>query len=419
MDKVIKKKKWTIKKVVLPGAILLLVILLFQVIVSRNEGLILTVNQSDLTYFNVTKADFLDYITVSGNVKPVSTIQLDTEAGGKVEEIYKEEGELVTKDEIIATLSNTDLVLDIMNREAALAENINNLRNTRLSMDNSRLNIKKQLLDLAYSLECQQRKYQETKKLWEKKLLSKNELEECSLKYNYLKNTMKLLKENAVQDSVFRSIQITQLENSVKRMQKNFELVKQKEEKLKIKAPVSGQLTLFQAKIGERKQAFEYLGKIDDLSSFILVVKIDEYYVNKVFKGLSGNLLIHDESYPVIVSKVYPEVREGKFKAKMIFKRKELQPKQLRIGQQIRVDLELGRPEQKLLVKRGSYYQVTGGRYIYKLNKSGEEATKVIINLGRQNPDYFEVLSGLKAGDKVIISSYDNFGKADKLKITD
>ena len=413
MDRAIEKKKWPPKKIFwfsLGGIIT--IIILYNLIFGDHTSKF-NVQIERISIEEVKEDYFQDYITQTGTVQPISTIYLDAIEGGRVEELLIEEGTMVEENDIILILSNTNLHLDIMNREANLAEQINNLRNTRLSMEQNRLSLKRQLLDLDYQLGLQKRDYENSINLFKQNYISDKEFEEIEEKYVYLTKTRELVIENQEADSLFREIQVAQLENSVDQMQMNLEFVRQKLDNLKVKAPVRGLLVSVNAEIGEAIGRGQRLGQIHVLDEFKIKLEIDEHYISRVNSNLIGEFDFAGNSYGLRIKKIYPEVRNGRFGVDLVFI--DNVPEQIRTGQTFRIKLELGESQMALLVPRGAFYQSTGGQYIFVVDPTGKFAIKRDIRLGRMNPRYYELLEGLDAGERVIISSYDNFGKAEKL----
>lgn len=413
MDRAIEKKKWPPKKIFwfsLGG--LLTIIILYNLIFGDHTSKF-NVQIERISIEEVKEDYFQDYITQTGTVQPISTIYLDAIEGGRVEELLIEEGTMVEENDIILILSNTNLHLDIMNREANLAEQMNNLRNTRLSMEQNRLSLKRQLLDLDYQLGLQKRDYENSINLFKQNYISDKEFEEIEEKYVYLTKTRELVIENQEADSLFREIQVAQLENSVDQMQMNLEFVRQKLDNLKVKAPVRGLLVSVNAEIGEAIGRGQRLGQIHVLDEFKIRLEIDEHYISRVNSNLVGEFDFTGNSYGLRIKKIYPEVRNGRFGVDLIFI--DNVPEHIRTGQTFRVKLELGESQMALLVPRGAFYQSTGGQYIFVVDPTGKFAIKRDIRLGRMNPRYYELLEGLEAGERVIISSYDNFGRAEKL----
>ena len=413
MDRAIEKKKWPPKKIlwVSLGGIFIIIILYNLIFGDHTSKFNVQIERISIE--EVQNDYFQDYITQTGTVQPISTIYLDAIEGGRVEKLLIEEGTMVEEDDVILILSNTNLHLDIMNREANLAEQINNLRNTRLSMEQNKLSLKRQLLDLDYQLSIQKRDYDNSINLFKQNYISNKEFEEVEDRYVYLTKTRELVIENQEADSLFREIQVSQLENSVDQMQMNLEFVRQKLENLKVKAPVRGLLVSVNAEIGEAIGRGQRLGQIHVLDEFKIRLEIDEHYISRVNSNLVGEFDFTGNSYGLQIKKIYPEVRNGRFGVDLVFI--DAIPDQIRTGQTFRVKLELGASQMALLVPRGAFYQSTGGQYIFVVDPTGKFAVKRDIRLGRMNPRYYELLEGLEEGERVIISSYDNFGRAEKL----
>lgn len=413
MDRIIDKKKWTLKKIIWLSLGGITAIIIIYNLFWGDHTSKFNVQRDRISIEEVQKDFFQDYITQTGTVEPISTIYLDAMEGGRVEELLVEEGTMVQKGDAILRLSNTNLHLDIMNREANLAEQINNLRNTRLSMEQNKLSLKRQRLDLDYQIGLQKRNYENSINLYKKEYISDKQFEEIEENYNYLLETRELVIENQKADSLFREIQVAQLENSVDQMEMNLEFVRQKLENLNVKAPVSGLLVSVNAEIGEAIGIGQRLGQIYVLDSYKVRLEIDEHYISRVNSNLVGEFDFNNNSYKLHIKKIYPEVRNGRFGVDLVFI--DEIPEQIRTGQTFRVKLELGASEMALLVPRGAFYQSTGGQYIFVVDPSGTFAVKRDIRLGRMNPGYYELLEGLDEGERVITSSYDNFGNAEKL----
>ncbi|MBN1327518.1 MAG: efflux RND transporter periplasmic adaptor subunit [Candidatus Cloacimonetes bacterium] len=413
MDRIIEKKKWTPKKIIWISSGALFVIVILYSLIFGDHSSKFNVRQERITIAEVTEDFFQDYISVTGTVTPIRTVFLDAMEGGKVEEILLEEGTMIESGQIILRLSNTNLHLNIMNREAELAEQINNLRNTRLLMEQNMLNLKQQILELDYLVLQQQKTYLNNESLFEKKYISEEEFNDSKEHFEYLLKRKELVIESQKQDSLFRKVQIEQLEDSVDRMQENLKLVRQKLENLNVRAPISGELASVNAEIGQAINAGERLGQINDLTSFKIQAEIDEHYISRIKRNLFGEFEFVGETYQVQLKKIYTVVRNGRFSVDLEFV--DEVPQNIRTGQTFRVKLELGNPKEALLVPKGGFYQTTGGQWIFVVNESGDYAVKRDIRLGSMNPRFYEVLEGLAAGEKVIVSSYENFGQADKL----
>lgn len=415
MDRKIEKKRWTPKKLTgIAGGVIVGVLIIYQIGFSDKSSR-LNVERQRLVISTVKRGDFQEFIPVIGTVIPIKTIYLDAIEGGSVEHLFLEAGSYVNKGDPILRLANTNLLLDIMYREAELFQQSNNLRNTRLAMEENRLALKAQLIELDYRIKQSKRNYDTQAELAEKSLIAQQQFEAAQDEYDYLLQTRDLTMESHQQDSTFREVQLEQLEESLVRMEANLKIVKQNLDNLTIKAPVSGQLTSLNAEIGESKSRGERLGQIDVLDGFKLRVNIDEYYISRVSIGQTGTFTFAGDQYKLAVKKVYPEVLNGRFEVDMEFVGEE--PEGIRRGQSQHIRLELGDPSEALLLARGGFFQKTGGQWVYLLDENENIAAKQPIRLGRQNTDVFEVLEGLKPGDRVITSSYDTFGNIDKLVI--
>ena len=371
------------------------------------------VNPEHITISDVIRGPFQEYIAITGKVLPQNTIYLDAMEGGRVEEIFLEAGSIVKKDDPILRLSNTNLLLDIMNREAELYQQDNNLRNTRLLLEQNKLNLNQEMADVDFRLQQVKRNYEHKKVVFEEKFISKEEFDASRDEYEYMVKKRKLTVESMDTELDFRKEQIKQLEESLQRMRDNLDLVKQKQENLTLKAPISGHLTSLNAEIGESKRVGERLGQIDEISGFKVRATVDEHFIPRVETGKSGKFEMADKEYVLTVTKVYPEINDGRFEIDLEFK--DNIPEDIRRGRTVHIKLELGDMSEELLLQRGGFYQTTGGNWIYVLDSSETFATKRSIRLGMQNPDYFTVLEGLKEGEKVVTSGYDTFGDKDRL----
>lgn len=413
MDRKIEKKKWPPKKIVTyMGVVLLTVFIIYQLFFSDKSSR-LKVNQDRIVVSTVYNGEFQEFIPVIGTVIPIKTIYLDAVEGGTVEQIYLEAGSFVNQGDPILKLTNTNLLLDIMYREAELFQQSNNLRNTRLAMEQNALIIKGQLIDLKFEIKKTARDYKNQKSLVDQNLIAVQEFETTRDEYEYLNDKLALTLQSYHQDSVFREIQMDQLEASLVRMETNLEIVKQNMGNLILKAPVSGQLTSRNAEIGESKTKGERLGQIDVLDGFKLLIAVDEYYISKISIGQKGTFTFDGKKHELRIGKVYPEVLNGRFEVDMEFVSEE--PEGIRRGQSQHIRLELGDPGEGLLLARGGFFQKTGGQWVFLVDESEEYAVKQPIRLGRQNTEVFEVLEGLNPGDKVITSSYELFGEVEKL----
>ncbi len=413
MDKIIEKKKWTNKKLAYYGAGGAFVLLLLYIFVIADQRSKLKVEKDKITIATVSKGPFQEFIPITGTVLPIETFYLDVSEGGRVVKKFVQEGAFINAGDPIIKLDNAQLTLNIMYNEAQLFQQINSLRSTRLAMEENKLNLQGQLLDIEYELINQKRNYENNKILFEKNLVSKNEFEQTRDQYTFLVKRKDLLLETYRQDSLFRIQQVDQLETSVDQMQNNLQLTKAQLENLTVKAPIKGQLTALNAEIGESIGQGENLGQIDVVDSFKVRAAIDEHYIARVNQGQKGLFSFAGKDFSVIIKTVYPQVTNGTFQVDMQFVGQA--PGGIRRGQTLYIRLELGELTDAVMVDRGGFYQTTGGQWAFVLDQSENYAEKREIKLGRQNPNVFEVLDGLKPGDKVITSSYTNYDQVEKL----
>jgi len=371
------------------------------------------VEKDKLIIGTVLEDQFNDYITVPGTVEPISTIFLDAQEGGRVEEILIEEGSMVKEGDIILRLSNPDLYLNILDSEAQLAEKENFLRNTQIAMEQDRLQIKRELLNLKYDIERKKRNYEQNSMLMKDSLLSVEEFIRSKEDLDMALQSEELFTERQKQDSVFRSVQVENLRNNLENMRKNLSLVRQRMENLNVRATVDGQLGLLVPEIGQSISRGANMGQINVLTSFKVTAQIDEHYIDRVRTGLTATLDRQGNAFNLTVRRVYPEVRNGTFEIDMVFT--DTIPENIRTGQTYYTSLQLGQPKIAILVPIGGFFQETGGQWIYVLDPSESFATRRDIATGRKNPKYYEILEGLQPGEKVIISGYDTFGKNEKL----
>ncbi len=413
MDRKIEKKKWPPKKIAMyAGGGILLIIILYSFIFGDKSSR-LNIEQDKITISTVKYGPFQEYIPITGTVQPIETFLLDVSDGGKVVTKFVEEGAFVDVGDPIVKLDNASLTLSIIYNEANVFQQINSLRSTRLAMEETKLSLQGQLLDIDHSLRLQKTTYENNKVLFEKNLISKIEYENAKDEYEYLLNKKKLTVETYTKDSLFRTQQIDQLEKSVTTLEENLNITKKQLEDLTVKAPIKGQLTSLNAEIGQSIAPGANVGEIDDVDSFKVRAAIDEHYIARVSPGQMGEFSFNNHDYKLIIKKVFPEVKSGQFEVDMNFVGDV--PKGIRRGQSVQIRLELGELSQALTIERGGFYQTTGGQWIFVLDPSGKTASKREIRLGRQNSSEFEVLGGLEKGEKVITSSYDTYGDVDKL----
>jgi HlyD family secretion protein len=413
MDQIIKKKKWPAKRIITYAAAGAFILLVLYLLIFQTNSSTLNVETEKLTISTVQRGPFQEFIPVMGEVLPVQTIFLDVEEGGLVEKIFIEAGSSLKQGDKILKLSNTSLLMDIMYREAELFQQLNNLRNTRLLFEQSRLALERDLADLDFQVEKQKRKYESYQTLQEEKLISRHDFEDTRDEYELVKNKRRLTAESQEKDLTYRQQQILQLEDAVKRMEENLKVAKGKLDNLTLRAPITGTLTSLMAEPGQSKSPGERLGQIDAPEGFKARAAIDEFYIDRIQKGKPGQFELSGGTYRMQVSRVYPEVKDGKFSVDLEFPGR--QAPGIRRGQTLHIRLELSDVAEALLLPRGGFFQKTGGNWVFILEANGKSAVKRDIRLGRQNPDVFEILGGLAVGERVITSSYDNFGENEHL----
>ena len=408
MDRVIEKKKgFQLKKhgPYVAGGCLLLAVLGW--LVFGNHASTLRVAQDELTISEVKSAEFKDYVRTNGQVMPIQVVQISPEEGGIVMEKVVEEGSMVHKGDVIVRLSNSNLDLQILNAESELAEKQNLLRNTQVAMQQDRLNNLTEQAQLDMDTHRKQRTFEQNKRLYDAKMINREAYVQSQEDYQLSAQKRSLVSRRLKQDSLYRTVQMDQMEDNLQNMRRNVMLVRQRKSKLEVRATATGELGLLDVELGQSIQPGQMIGQLNDLSDYKVQAQIDEHYIDRVRQGLTATFTRGDKQYQLQVRKVYPEVREGKFRCDFIFRGER--PENIRTGQTYYIDLELGQPEQAILIPRGIFFQTTGGQWIFVLDKSGSKAYRRNIRVGRQNPQYYEVLEGLEPGERVVTSGYEAF----------
>ena len=408
MDRIIEKKKgFQLKKhgPYVAGGCLLLTVLGW--LVFGNHASTLRVTQDELTISEVKSAEFKDYVRTNGQVMPIQVVQISPEEGGIVMEKVVEEGSMVHKGDVIVRLSNSNLDLQILNAESELAEKQNLLRNTQVAMQQDRLNNLTEQAQLDMDTHRKQRTFEQNKRLYDAKMINREAYVQSQEDYQLSAQKRSLVSRRLKQDSLYRSVQMDQMEDNLQNMRRNVMLVRQRKSKLEVRATATGELGLLDVELGQSIQPGQMIGQLNDLSDYKVQAQIDEHYIDRVRQGLTATFTRGDKQYQLQVRKVYPEVREGKFRCDFVFRGER--PENIRTGQTYYIDLELGQPEQAILIPRGTFFQTTGGQWIFVLDKSGSKAYRRNIRVGRQNPQYYEVLEGLEPGERVVTSGYEAF----------
>lgn len=413
MDIAIEKKKGIRKKHIpyVAGGVVVLALLLW--IVFGNHASTLRVERRGITIVEVQEGQFNDYVRVDGQVQPIEVVQISPEEGGIVKEKVVEEGAHVKKGDVIVRLSNSDLDLQILDAEAQLAEKQNFLRNTQVALEQDRLNNMGELLQLDMQVGRYKRAYEQQKRLYEEDLVAKEDYIKAWEDYDLAVRQYDLVDQRLKQDSLSRTFQMAELESNLASMRRNLKLVRARKDKLEIRSQIDGELGLLDVELGQSVSSGQKIGQINDLSDFKIQASIDEHYIDRVHAGLPATFERQGGQFDLAVRKVYPEVRDGKFKTDFVFKGER--PENIRSGQTYYINLELGQSSESVLIPRGTFFQTTGGSWIYVLDSEGKRAYKRSIRIGRQNPQYYEVLDGLAPGERVIVSGYEGFRENDVL----
>lgn len=413
MDRVIEKKKWSTKKIATIGGITAVVVLIAASYYFTAGKSKLNVDMERISISEIRKGTFQEFIPVNGVVLPLTTIYLDAVEGGRVEEKFVEDGAVMKKGQPILRLSNTDLQLGLVTQQTNVYNLLTQMQISKNAAQQNTVSKLNQMTDVESQLKEAERIYQLDKHLFEEKAIGSQEYQQAVNNYNYLLQKKKLTDKILQQDSVSNQQQVNQARQSFEGSQNALNVMRQKVGDLIVRAPIDGQLTSLDAEIGQSKNKGERLGQIDVLSGYKVRVDIDEHYISRIFIGLMGDFDFNNKTYKLEIKKVYTQVNNGRFQVDMEFVNEV--PQGIRRGQTLQIRLALSDETQAILLPKGGFYQQTGGNWIFKLSADGRTAYKANIQLGRQNPDYYEVLDGLKPGDKVVTSSYENYGDMQEL----
>lgn len=406
MDRQIEKKSFLRRYAWYIAAAAALAALLVWIVLGTTAST-MTIDATDITISDVTRGKFDDYVRLNGQVLPIQVVQISPEEGGIVREKVVEEGTRVRKGDVILRLSNSNLDLQILNAEAELAEKQNLLRNTQVAMQQDRLNNRTEQATLDTDCDRKRRAYEQNARLYKERLISKEVYLQSREDYNLARRKQSLISQRLKQDSLYRHVQMAQMEDNLNNMRKNVLLVRDRKNKLEVRSAIDGELGLLDVELGQNIAAGQNIGQINDLSDFKVQAQIDEHYIDRVRPGLSASFSRDGKTYRLRVRKVYPEVRNGTFRTDFVFVGER--PAQMRSGQTYYVELALGKSQQATLIPRGTFFQTTGGNWIFVLDKSGRKAYRRNISIARQNPQYYEVTDGLEPGERVITSGYEAF----------
>lgn len=407
MDIQLEKKKGLQKKhlpYVAGGALFLILV---GWIIFGDHASTLKVDARGISIGDVTREQFNDFVRVDGQVQPITVVQLSPEEGGIVQEKVVEEGAQVKKGDIIVRLSNSNLDLEILNAEAELAEKQNFLRNTQVTMEQDKLTNQTEKLQYDMDMTRARRAYNQQAQLYKENLIAKEDYLKAKEDYELATQKHTLITKRLLQDSISRSIQMEEMEMSLANMRKNIQLVHERKENLNVRSQIDGELGLLDVVLGQNITPGQKIGQINDLSDYKIEAQIDEHYIDRVKSGLSATFERQGTHFGLVVRKVYPEVRDGKFRADFVFTGER--PDNIRSGQTYYINLQLGQPTESIIIPRGTFFQSTGGSWIFVLDADGKKAYRRNIKIGRQNPQYYEVTEGLEPGEKVIVSSYESY----------
>lgn len=413
MDRVIKKKRWNSKRIATIAGIVAIAGLIAGSLYFTSGKSRLNVDTERLTISEIKKGPFQEFIPVNGIVLPITTIYLDAMEGGRVEEKYVDDGTVMKKGQPILRLSNTDLQLGLVTQQTSVYNLLTQMQISRNAAQQNTVNKLNQMTDVESQLKEAERIYNLDKHLYEKKAIGLQEFKKAENDFNYYGQKQKLTQQILKQDSSSNTQQLTQARQLYEGSQNALNVMRKKVGDLIVRAPVDGQLTSLDAEIGQNKNKGERLGQLDVTTGFKVRADIDEHYISRIFPGLTGDFTLSDKTYKLKIKKVYTQVTNGRFQVDMEFTGQV--PQGIRRGQTLQIRLALGDETQAILLAKGGFFQQTGGNWIFKVAENGNVAYKTDIQLGRQNPDYYEVLQGLKPGDKVVTSSYENYGNMQEL----
>ncbi len=413
MDRTIKKKKWTTKKILNIAAISIFVIFILYLLFFRDKRSKLYVDKSQITIATVLADKFQEFIPVDGVVFPKNTIYIDAVQGGFVEKVYVEDGAIVKKGDTIMKLSNANMELSLMEQETRIFEAVNNLQNTKIGLEQNKFYRQSEIVELQYQIDQTKRDFERKEQLYQEDVISDKEFEDAKRDYEFTLKQLNISIELKKLDSISAATRSIQIGKTMERMEKNLQMLRENLENLYIKAPTDGQLSSFSVEIGETKSAGEHLGQIDMKDGFKLKANIDERYISRVYIGQLAEFDFAGKTYNLSIGKIYTDVTNGSFQVDLYFEGE--QPDQIKRGQTLQLRLSFSSATDAIIVKRGGFFQETGGNWIYIVDAAESFATKRKIRIGRQNTSYYEVMEGLEPGERVIISSYDSFGGKDKL----
>jgi HlyD family secretion protein len=413
MDKQIQVKNKTTKKMLIWGIpIVLLVSIVLMNLTHKKQ---ININKDTLSIREVIRGDFEDVILFNSRVEPKTSVLLNVIQGGSVSEIFVESGQMIKKGTPLLKVYNPNAELNYLTQETAMIEQINNLRNLRVSIKNQQLSLDQQLLSIQNDFRNAKRQYDLDKKMYSKDIIAKNDYQKTEQEYTFQKERNSVIKKSVSEEKKSRDIQLSRINTSLSNMEKSIELLRKNKENFTVKAPVDGMLSSFNPILGENYNQGQPIGKMDVLDGFKLVANVDEYYISKLKEEIKGSVAVNGENLEINISKIYPEVVNGQFEVELLFAKKDIS-KNIKRGMSLKSKVFLSGKTKALLVSKGMFYQSTNGNWVFVLN-SDNKAVKRSIKIGRENPFYYEVLEGLQEGDKVITSSYDDYKDVEEINI--
>ena len=415
MDRKIEKSKWSKKRITYGVAAILLGVIAFFAFSMLNKK-VYKQDRDKVTVKSVIEENFQDIILIEGSVEPITSVLVNTPEGGTVEEVFIEDGEMVTKGTPLVRLNNPSLLLSYMTQETAIVEQINNLRNLKLSLEKDQRTLTESLIDIEYELTKQQRAFRSDTFLFVRGAIPVNDYQDTYDNYQYQETKREFLQDNVTTTSQNNKDQIARINKSVRMMERNLDVIHSNIEKLLVRAPASGLLSSFDPVIGEAFTGRQTIAKIDVMEGFKIRGKVDEYYLSQVKTGQLARFSFSGQVVELKVKKVLSEVLGGKFDIELIFAREV--PEDITNGQSLQIRLELSAASMATLIPRGNFYQTSGGRFVYVMSDDDKQAIKRDIKIGRQNPSYYEVLEGLSAGERIITSSYDSYKNFESILLT-
>lgn len=415
MDRVLPKKTWNSKRIATVAGIAALIALIFASYYFTSGNSKLNVDAERITISEVKEDSFREFIPVNGNVLPISSIFMDASVGGRVEEKFVEDGAILKKGDPIMRLSNPDLELSLVSSETNVYNNLTQMQIAQTNAQQVSINNRNRMVDVENELKEAERLYKLNKNLYEQKAIGSQEYQQALNKYDYQKERKELTEKILTQDSLSAIESLKQSRQIYGSTTSALDLMRRKVGDLIVRAPVDGQLTSFDAEIGQNKPAGERLGQIDVLTGFKVRAEIDEHYISRIYPDLEGEFTLSGKTYKLVIKKVYTQVTNGRFQVDMEFV--DEAPKGIRRGQTLQIRLALSDETKAVLLAKGGFYQQTGGNWVFKLDSDGKIAYRIDVQLGRQNPDYYEVIKGLEPGDKVVTSSYETYDKVQELVV--